>query len=321
MSVCVLLSYYTYSKSLGVSHVAIHTCRLHNLPYMLNKLFKKPLELKIGDQTLQFNSVSDIAFCLEGRTSISSAKLSELFKLSKEELETQAQKLADLNKTMFTILNSIVDEPDNIDRSMRELDTQMFSQDQNWRDIIQSLNKEQGEINTIRVTVIMKYMKYLSALEDTIGYIRSERKKFEGAVASDNENKLNDFEETWSLSQLREEVKQSAQAEHDFKRIPKDQTVSVMLPPGKRLDVRLASYPCQLVATDGNVQFINDSGATILNKGSNVVGRSTKSTVKIDAAQKHVSRSHLVIQLSDGNALQLTDHSSEGTFIASDMIN
>ncbi len=38
---------------------------------------------------------------------------------------------------------------------MRELDTQMFSQDQNWRDIIQSLNKEQSEINAIRVTVIM----------------------------------------------------------------------------------------------------------------------------------------------------------------------
>ncbi len=284
---------------------------------MLEKLFKKPLELKIGDQTLQFSSVTDVAFCLEGRTSISSAKLAELFALSAEELETQAQKLADLNKTMFKILNSVVDEPENIDRSMRELDTQMFSQDQNWRDIIQSLNKEQGDIDTIRVTVIMKYMKYLSAVEDTIGHIRAGMKQNEGTVANADANKLNDFEETWSLGHLREEVKSATQSEVEFKRLPKDTAVSVKLSPGMKMPVRLATYPGQLVATDDKVQYVDDSGTTVLNKGENMVGRSVKSTVKIDAAQKHVSRTHLSILLSDGNALQLTDHSSEGTFISS----
>jgi hypothetical protein len=285
---------------------------------MLDNLFKKPLELKIGDQTLQFSSVTDVAFCLEGRTSISSAKLAELFALSAEELETQAEKLAGLNKTMFKILNSVVDEPENIDRSMRELDTQMFSQDQNWRDIIQSLNKEQGDIDTIRVTVIMKYMKYLSAVEDTIGYIRAGMKQNEGAVANKDEKNLNDFEATWSLGQLRDEVKASAQSEQEFKRLPKDNAVSVMLPPGRRMDVRLASYPCQLVATEDNVQLINVNGTTILSNGSNIVGRSSKSTVQIDGAQKEVSRKHLLILISDGNALQLTDTSSEGTFITAD---
>jgi len=287
---------------------------------MLDKLFKKPLELKIGDQTLQFSSVTDVAFCLEGRTSISSAKLAELFALSAEELDTQAQKLTDLNKTMFKILNSVVDEPEKIDRSMRELDTQMFSQDQNWRDIIQSLNKEQGDIDTIRVTVIMKYMKYLSAVEDTIGYIRAGMKQNEVAVANGNVNKPNEFEETWSLGHLREEVKSTTEAETEFKRLPKDTAVSVTLPPGAKMAVRLASYPGQLVATNDKLQYVDDSGTTVLNKGANMVGRSVKSTVKIDAAQKHVSRTHLSILISDGNALQLTDHSSEGTFISSAFI-
>ncbi|GJM04457.1 MAG: hypothetical protein DHS20C09_04480 [marine bacterium B5-7] len=287
---------------------------------MLDKLFKKPLALKIGDQTLQFSSVSDIAFCLEGRTSISSAKLAELFALSAEELDTQAKKLAGLNKSMFKILNSIVDEPDNIDRSMRELDTQMFSQDQNWRDIIQSLNKEQGDIDAIRVTVIMKYMKYISAVEETIGYISVEMKKNQGTVANGVANKLNDFEETWSLGHLREEMKSATQAEVAYKRLPKDTAVSVILPPGGSIDVRLASYPGQLVATDDKVEYVDDSGTTLLSKGANMVGRSVKSTVKIDTAQKHVSRTHLSILISEGNALQLTDHSSEGTFISADFI-
>lgn len=287
---------------------------------MFDKLFKKPLELKIGDQTLQFSSVTDVAFCLEGRTSISSAKLAELFALSAEELETQAEKLAGLNKTMFKILNTVVDEPENIDRSMRELDTQMFSQDQNWRDIIQSLNKGQGEIDAIRVTVIMKYMKYLTAVEDTISYIRAGMKQNEGAVANGAANKPNEFEETWSLGHIREDVKSATQAEAEFKRLPKDTAVSVKLPPGGSIGVRLATYPGQLVATNDTVQYVDDSGTTVLNKGANMVGRSVKSTVKIDAAQKHVSRTHFSILISDGNALQLTDHSSEGTFISSDFI-
>ena len=286
---------------------------------MINKFFNKPLELKIGDQTLRFNSVSEIAFFLEGRTSVSSAELSELFKLSIDQLETQATKLAKINKFLVTVLNRIIDEPDNIDRSMRELDPQIITQDQSWRDIIQVLYKEQDEVNSIRMTVIMKYMKYLSSLEDTVGYICSEKKRSVGAQVDDNEKKLSDFDDRWSLSQLSSEIKLDSQSEHGFKRLPKDKKVSVKLPAGERLSVRLASsYQCQLVATDEYVQFIDNTGAIILSKGRNIVGRGTKSTVKVDATQKDVSRTHLHIFISDDHTLQLTDLSSEGTFIATE---
>lgn len=283
---------------------------------MLNKLFNKPLQLKIGDKTLLFNSVSEIAFCLDGRTSISSSKLSDLFKLSIEELETQAKKLADINASLFKILSRIVDDPDNIDRSMRELDPHIFSQDQGWRDIIQAMNKGHDEIASIRVTVITKYMQYLSSLEETVEYIRSEKKRPIGVQVDENE--ISDFNATWSLGQLPAELKLDAGSEHEFKRLPKDKMVSVSLPTNGKMDVRLASYPCQLLATNENVQLINNSGATILSKGLNTVGRSTKCTVKIDPAQKHVSRAHLDILINDDHMLQLIDHSSEGTFINSD---
>jgi hypothetical protein len=287
---------------------------------MLEKIFKKPVELKIGDQILKFNTVTDVAFCLEGRTSVSSKRLSELFELSAAELETQAVKLASLNKSMFQVLNSIVDEPDNIDRSMRELDTQMFSQDQSWRDIIQSLNKEQGEINAIRVTVIMKYMKYLSALEETIGYIRAGMKKNATATAFEDIDKATDFGATWSLSHLREEVALASEAKKEFRRLPKDKPVSVNLTAGNRFDILLASYPCQIVAENAAVQFINNNGTTILHKGSNIVGRSAGSTVKIDAAERQVSRKHLSVVINGSNAVQLTDHSTEGTFVNIDFV-
>jgi FHA domain-containing protein len=286
---------------------------------MLNKLFNKPLELKIGEKTLFFNSVSEIAFCLDGRTSISSEKLSELFQLSVEQLESQAKKLSDINSSLFEVLNRIVDDPDNIDRSMRELDPQIFSQDQGWRDIVQALNKGHGEIDTIRVTVIMKYMKYLSSLDETVGYIITGKKLAAGGQVGEGER--NNFEETWSIAPLRTEIKVNPPPENNFKRLPKDKKVTIKFPPNNRLDVRLATYQCQLVSIDNDIQLINKSGATSLSKGLNTVGRSTKCTVKIDPAQKHVSRTHLNILIDDNHMLQLTDTSSEGTFINSDFQN
>jgi len=287
---------------------------------MFNKFFTKPLELKIGEQTVQFNSVSDIAFSMEGRTSVSSAKLSELFKLSTDQLETQAKTIAGINKSLVSILSRADEEPDSINRSMRELDPQIFSQDHGWRDIIQALNKEQDEITSIRTTVLMKYTKYLSSMEDTIGYICSEKKRSIGTPVDDDEKEMRELGATWAPDQFRSESGVGSQTEDEFKRLPKDKKVLVKLPPGGRLDVRLALYKCQLVATDDNVQFIDNTGVTILSKGRNIVGRGPKSTVKVDAPQKGVSRTHLHIFISDDHTLQLTDLSSEGTFITTEFL-
>ena len=141
---------------------------------MLDNLFNKPLELEVDGQTLVFNSSAEIAFCLDGRTSVSANKLAELLKMPIDKLKQQQQEVNKANKSLIRVLNDLVDKPDGIERSMRELDTQMFSQDQSWRDIFQALNNTSEEINNVRVTVVTKYLKYLSTIEDTIEYILSE---------------------------------------------------------------------------------------------------------------------------------------------------
>ena len=281
---------------------------------MPNKRFIQPLELKIDEQTLRFNSASDIAFSMEGRTAVSSAKLSELFKLSTEHLEAQAKTIAGTKKALISILSRVAEEPDSIDRSLRELYPLIFSQDRNWRQIIQALKEGDEEFNPVRTTVLTKYVKYLYSLEDTIGNICSDRKQSIGAPDDDNEDA------TWMPDQIRSESGGDSQTNDEFKRMPYDKEVSVKLPPGERLDVRLASYKCHIIATNGNVQFIDNTRATILSKGRNIVGRGSKSTVKIDVAQKNVSRSHLQILIGDDQTLLLTDLSSAGTFITTEFL-
>ena len=137
---------------------------------MSNNLFIQPLELKLDEQTLRFNSASDVAFSMEGRTAVSSAKLSELFKFSTDQLEAQAKTIAGTKKVLISILSHVAEEPDSIARSIHGLDPLIFSQDRNWRHIIQALKEGNEEFNPIRTTVLTKYVKYLYSLEETIGH-------------------------------------------------------------------------------------------------------------------------------------------------------
>jgi hypothetical protein len=287
---------------------------------VFNKFFIKPLEFKIGEQTLRFNSASDFAFSMDGRTAVSSTKLSELFKLSTEQLETQAETITKINISLYSILTRAVEEPDSINRLLRELDPLTFSQDHSWRDIIHALNENNEEFNSIRTTVLTKYTKYLTSLEDTIGYICSDRKQSIGAQVDDDEKEKRKFGATWTPDQIRSELEVDSQTEDEFKRLPKDKKVSVKLLPGERLDIRLASHKCQLVATDDYVQFIDNTGGTTLSKGRNIVGRGAECTVKVDDIQKRVSRTHLHILINDNHTLQLIDHSSAGTSITSEFL-
>jgi len=47
---------------------------------MLDKLFAKPMELVLAGQTISFLSIADFEFCLSGRTSVPSKKITDMVK-------------------------------------------------------------------------------------------------------------------------------------------------------------------------------------------------------------------------------------------------
>ena len=288
---------------------------------MFKNLFTKPLQLKIGDQVLQFNSDSDFAFIMEGRTAVSSEKLTQLFKLSIEELEKQTKMITKTKESLFSIISDAAGDPDSIERSIRELDSMVFSQDHSWRDIIKALNEGDEELNSLRMTVLSKYIKYLSSLESTIDNIYQEKKRAVGSKNSDDEKEIPDFGATWASTKLEDDFPLDIPKTIEFKRLPKDKEVTISLPPGRELDLRLETFKCKLLVTDDNVQFIDHSGVTILEKGSHIIGRSNKSTVQIDATQKYVSRTHLSVFINDDHTIQLTDLSTSGTFIHAEYLD
>ena len=284
---------------------------------MLDKFFTKPLELQIGEKTLKFNSEVDFEFSMAGRTAIPSTKISKLLKLSVKQLKEEEEAITKIVDSFFFILSQAIEDPETIDRAMRELDTLVFSQDHDWRDLIKALNDNDEKFNPLRMIALSKYLKYLTALQETIGYITVERDSPLESIFAEGENWEPEIGVTSSPDYLPTGSVKSEQKEDEFERLPKGEAVKVMVTSGMQLDLNLSEYKCQLVASDDKILFIDQAGEkTVLRLGRNIIGRGSDSMVKIDSALREVSRTHVLVYNDDNRLIQLTDLSAGGTFIS-----
>ncbi len=285
---------------------------------MLNKFFSKPVELTVGDQTLRFCSIPDFEFSLTGRTSVPSKKITEMVKLPAKKLKSEAVTIKDIEKKFVNILSRSIENPNSINQALRELDPSIFSQDHNWRSIIGALNEGGDDLNPFRRIALVKYMQYLSSRQEIIKYLYSEKQSQINGSAKhsddSDESGVDKLSGTLILENTLFEPFKEGKAD-EFERMPKGEVISIKLPVGREIDIRLSKHKCILSNKNG-VEFIDQAGNRhSLGKGRNIVGRDTSSTVKIDSTLRDVSRMHLVIENLGDNYLQLTDMSSHGTFV------
>lgn len=285
---------------------------------MFNKFFTKPVELHIGDQTFKFCSLSDFEFSLAGRTSVPSKKITSMVKLSPEELKKEAITIKGIEKRFVTILSKSIEEPGSINRALREMDPQIFSQDYGWRDIISALNEGDEDLDEFRRISLVKYMQYLSSRQEIIKYLYSEKKKHATTRGKSEENEGIDgnLKETLILENTLFEALPHSSSNGDLERLPKGEAVALSLKPGKEIELLLSKHKCKMVGGD-KIQFIDQEGRSYaLKQGRNVVGRDSVSTIMMDPSLRDISRLHLVIEVEGQSRVQLTDLSSHGTFIA-----
>jgi len=284
---------------------------------MLNKFFAKPLELEIGEQTYKFCSIPDFEFSLTGRTAIPSRKISEMVKFSTEQLKKEARTIKEVEKRFVAILSKSIEEPDSINRALRELDPVIFSQDHGWRDIIAALNEGSEEFNPFRRIALVKYMQYLASRQEIIKYLYSEKKKMlkegNGEEAPDPR-----FKDTLILENTVFEPVAGKNAGDNYERMPKGEPVTITLKASEEIDLYLSKHQCKLVAADGELTFIDQKGRRYaLENGRTVIGRDTSSTIIMEPGLRDVSRLHLMIEKFDDQTIQITDLSSHGTLIQS----
>lgn len=281
---------------------------------MLNKFFAKPIELSIGEQDLKFCSLSDFEFSLAGRTSVPSKKITSMVKFSLDELKKEARTIKEIEKRFVAMLSKSIENPDSINRALREMDAQIFSQDHNWRLIIGALHNGNDELNEFRRVALVKYMQYLASRQDIIKYLYSEKKRSVNG-GSDTEAG-GEFKDTIMLENTVFEPISGGHNSDEMEKMPKGENVTIRMKPGKKIELLLSKNHCQIVAGESTSKFIDDAGRSYdLKIGKNVIGRDSKSDIMMDPNLRDISRMHLVIEADDTNTLYLTDLSAHGTYL------
>lgn len=284
---------------------------------MLNKFFAKPIELNIGEQPLKFSSLADFEFALAGRTSVPSKKITSMVKFSTDELKKEAKTIKDIEKKFVSMLSKSIEDPESINRALREMDAQIFSQDHGWRLIISALHGGDEELNEFRRVALVKYMQYLSSRQEIIKYLYSEKKKHVKASGSNKGADPSDqFKDTLMLENTVFEPLSDTTNTGEMEKMPKGENVTIRMKPGKEIHVLISKHPCRITHDESGTKFIDNAGRSYtLKSGKNVIGRDSKSDIMLDPNLRDVSRMHLVIETDDTSTLYLTDLSAHGTYI------
>lgn len=287
---------------------------------MLNKLFSSrplpTLELHVADQALNFVSIADFEFALGGRTAVPAGKINRLVQCSMQELRAEARTIKEVEKRFVDILSRSIEDPKSINRSLRELDPLIFSQDHNWREIISGLNEMGDEFDAYRRVALVKYMQYLAARQDIIKHLYSEKKRYSSSAGEKEQE--GPMKDTVILDGTL--VAATGEDNDEYERLPKGESKHIHLPPGQEMEILLSKHKCKLANHDG-FEFEDDKGNKHkLSDDRNVIGRDALSTVVVDPTWRDVSRKHLVIEIQGKNDLQFTDMSAHGTYIDAEFL-
>ncbi len=298
---------------------------------MLTNFFQKGLSLEIDGQTITFNSLADFEFSMSGRTNVPANKMADMAKKTPRELKQEARSIKAVEKKFVEVLSQEIEDPDSISQCLADLDVHIFSQDHHWRDIMISLSDKNADYNELKKIALVKYMQYLTSRQEliklTYSALRQQVKQDDQDTDDSNPNEVKSrqgesspkFKETVVLDSTIVEAKPDD--DQNFVRMPKGESVLLPFSKGKECPILLSKHNYRLIADD-NLSLVDEEGhKQALQDGKNIIGRDTVCNVILENSYRDISRLHLIIERLDNQTVRMTDLSSHGTFIPSNLLN
>lgn len=273
-----------------------------------------PLTLSVDNLTVQFNTIDDIKFALDGKTHLPVSKYDDLRALSLEALRQQAVDIRKVEGRLLQILEFSFSEPLAVDYQLREMDVRVFSEDHSWRALIEALNEQGSEYAEFKRVALVKYLQYLANRQELIKRVYwNKSRKTQAGVSEDSDEAIQGVIDTsiFDGNELSDQIKNDIV----FERLPRGESKDVRLLPGQEMAIRLSVHRFRLVRADG-AYLIDEHGREYpLKPRRSTVGRSSDNDVVVDAAYRAISRKHLILEFPSKDRVILTDRSSHGTFV------
>lgn len=279
------------------------------------------LTLLLNGSKVRFRSTTEFEFALSGRTSIPADKISRLVSMSDGDLLREAEGIRKLEKRFSEILSAAMQASAEVGPILKALDMSLVTQDNDWRQVIESLNEQSARLEDFKRLALVKYMQYLRARQDVIRTLYSQRQRDRAEAATQvlgSEAGSSKMRETL-IFDLSDEVPDETK-EGGMRRLPKGETRTVHLGPGETMPLMLVRHACQIL-DEGGLLFVDDTAnRTRLEVGRHAVGRDADCEIPLHPEYRDISRKHLIIEVVADRTLRLTDVSSLGTFINAEFL-
>ena len=307
---------------------------------MLDALFRKPLELQVGDRTLRFDSKVDFEFALASRTEVPAGKISELVRFDSQQLLDEANSVRQVERHFVEMLSRSIQEPGSIGYLLRQMDMKLFSQDHEWRAIMTALARQDRRYDEFKQLALVKYVQYLASRQDVLKGIYAHKAATQGGEVSEPDAGMDPSYRQTVIFDVADlpgadmppppasgdqtqvaATPDSTPAPPRLHRLPRGESVRLNAPSGEAVEVVLSRHPF-LVKLGEQPALVDLEGTeTPLSRSRNVIGRHPDSDIMVDAAYRDVSRTHLILEFTDDGGLALTDLSAHGTFVPAQLVS
>ncbi len=273
------------------------------------------LTLKLGDHSYSFNTPAEFEFALAGRTCVPSAKIAALVDVSDEDLLKEAAAIKKAERRLAEALSGVLDDSSRINDVLKEIDLSLISNDNDWRTIISALMAVPASNERYKKIALVKYMQYLVSRREIVKGLplhRQIHKDFDNDQVDPAEADPG-LKETAMFEYAT--LKTSCGEEAEYKRLPKGETLQLLLEPEEIFTLFVARHECAIVMRDRLFFIDADGRETSLRNGKNIVGRDVAADIVMEAKMRDISRKHLIIESEGSDVVRVTDISSHGTWV------
>lgn len=277
---------------------------------MFYSLFRSPIEIKLNDRVLRFESEADFAFAIEGRSDVCGEDSARLMASSDETLAMEITRLEAEEASLRSHFEDAFPSAEDLSERLAQVDPSRWRTEHQWDEILCALALTTSPAHAIKRNAVATYLNYLRTRRSVAVAVLSQRT--EGQPNSD----AADSDATLSSNLVTKGNSRDQPLNRGQARVVLDTDRSSVLVRFAQHHHRLTRTRSSGASNEETIELTDDGGMRWrIPPGLSSLGRDRGCDIALRPILKDISRAHAIVNLDESGRVWITDTSSQGTFI------
>jgi hypothetical protein len=276
---------------------------------MFDSLLRPPIELRLRDQVLRFDSAADFAFAIEGRTDVCGDDSAALMAMSRDALAAEAEAMEAEETALRGHFEDALSSPSLLSERLAGIDARRWRSEHQWHVLLQALAQREPPHHAINQCALTAYLSYIATRAQLARAILARRPAAVALPVDDDHTAT--------------AAREPGRGGPTDRRLPRGQATLVLDADERSVLLRFSEHrhrirrhPPGALSKGGTVELVDESGKRwAISPGLSCLGRDRSCDIALRAVLKDISRAHAMINLDEHGRVWITDTSSQGTYI------